>query len=79
MEEVIDYVNGRLSELEKVQVSGAHIESLKRDLREVTKRLVEKRNALYQQMRNVVDAVRKAGEIEKRFRHSFSTKIGQEK
>ena len=79
MEEVIDYVNSRLSELEKVQVSGAHIESLKRDLREVTKRLVEKRNALYQQMRNVVDAVRKAGEIEKRFRHSFSTKIVQEK
>jgi hypothetical protein len=40
---------------------------------------VDKRNKLYQQMRNVVDAVRKAGEIEKRFRHSFSTKIGQEK
>lgn len=30
-------------------------------------------------MRNVVDAVRKEGEIEKRFRHSFSTKIVQEK
>jgi conjugative transfer pilus assembly protein TraH len=79
MEEVIDYVNGRLSELEKVQVSGAHIESLKRDLREVIKRLVDKRNKLYQQMRNVMDTVKKAGEIEKRFRHSFSTKIGQEK
>ncbi|MSO14436.1 conjugal transfer protein TraH [Rickettsiales endosymbiont of Trichoplax sp. H2] len=72
MEQVTDFVSQRLGELEKVQVSSHHIEALKRDLRDVSRRLANKRNALYQELDHVLGAMGKAGRHEQYLRSSTS-------
>ncbi|WP_165379544.1 conjugal transfer protein TraH [Rickettsiales endosymbiont of Peranema trichophorum] len=72
LERILDFVSVNISQLEKVQIDGTHIDNFKKDITNVRKMITDKRFGAYQRMIAALTVVEKTNLVEKKMQHMFT-------